>query len=314
MRPWPPSQNPFTIATDGTYTIAMDISTFHDTALSASKSDPFFLGLYNTYHPLHISYKTIYDAWASQGDSQQQETLSVVQLLNLLSTTKIRQWDVKIQEQYDVKTPEYKGLLPNHRIPFQQGKRPDRIQAVKRLSTAIGTDEKLATLKTEVDAYYTMLDTASNDQQESKSTTKGLSGQVEAARLTMCKGQFVDLGALIQKFPDQPEKINGFYALHLIRSSPQIIFTKTLKPTEVYTVVKHTFGEEDQIVLFNKGNTDLKFYLAGEKNMQPGEKFVTMGPGTQTVLASTLGNLSNKYLTVLNTSALMNGQFELELI
>ncbi|HEY4785611.1 MAG TPA: hypothetical protein VIH57_06160 [Bacteroidales bacterium] len=80
------------------------------------------------------------------------------------------------------------------------------------------------------------------------------------------------------------------------------------------TIVKHTFGENDHVWLSNTGTTQLKFYLANAKGAQPGDTFITLATGEQIVLASALGELTNTYLTVLNTDPLHDGAFGVELV
>ena len=314
MRTWMYLQNPFLNATASSYLNGMNISTYHDNALAKMKSDPFILGLYNAYHPLHLLYKTAYSTWITQGGTQQGETLNLQQLLNWLSNTKIRHWDQQILSHYEPNTPAYKRLLPNHRKPFQQGSQIERILAVKSLSDAIGSDELLAATKTDILNCYTQLDAAYDMQKGNKTSTKNLSGNLELAREAMCAGQYANLGGLIQKYSTTPTVIEQYFDLQAIRRSQQVFFTGQLKPGEVYTIVKHTFGETDQVLLTNTGTTQLKFYLAHAKDAQPGDTFITLATGEQTVMAGALGKLTDMYLTVVNTDPLHAGEFSAELV
>ncbi|HEY4786461.1 MAG TPA: hypothetical protein VIH57_10450, partial [Bacteroidales bacterium] len=233
MKTWNFLQNQFLHASDGSYYVGMSISTYHDNALDKMKSEPVVLGLYNFYHPLHLDYKTAYSTWETQGGTQQGETLNLYQLLNLLNNTKVPRWDVKIQNQYDSKTPAYKRLLPNHRKPFQQGAQSERIQAVKSLSEAIGSDLLLADVKTDIDSFYVLLEAAYNAQKGNKSLSKNTTNNLELARQAMCAGQYADLGALMQKYSTTPEVIAQYFDLQSIRRSQQVLFTGQLKPGEV---------------------------------------------------------------------------------
>jgi len=314
MKTWNYSQNPFLVASQHSYSNAMNISEYHDTALAANKSDPFVLGLYTLFHPLHLGYKTSYDIWISHGGVQQSETLNVTQFLQLLSRSKIKDWDIKIQNVYARQTPEYKKLLPSNRQPFQHGMQTERIYAVQSLSKAIGTNEKLTALKTDIDNFYTQLDTAMNAQKGSKNTTKGMSYGLENARIAMCTGMYADLGALIQKFAATPGAIEQYFDLQTIRKSQQVLFTGHIKAGEVYTIVKHTFGQDDEIWLSNPGQTPLTFYLAEIKGSKPDSTAITLNAGQETILASALGKLTNTFLTVYNPGTIITGEFEVELI
>ena len=314
MKTWNYSQNPFLVASQHSYSNAMNISEYHDTALAANKSDPFVLGLYTLFHPLHLGYKTSYDIWISHGGVQQSETLNVTQFLQLLSRSKIKDWDIKIQNVYPQNTPEYKKLLPDRRKPFQNKGQSERIHALQALAIAIGTDEKLTAVKTEVDSFYTQLDTAMNTHKESLSTTKNMSSGLESARVAMCTGMYANLGSLIQKYASAPSTFEKYFDLQSIRRTQQVLFTGHIKPGEVYTIVKHTFGQDDEIWLSNPGQTPLTFYLAEIKGSKPDSTAITLNAGQETILASALGKLTNTFLTVYNPGTIITGEFEVELI
>jgi len=110
--------------------------------------------------------------------------------------------------------------------------------------------------------------------------------------------------------------IIGYYsdqwAIHCI---PQVMFTRQVKAGEARTIVKHTFGEGDEVYLYNGGTTPLKFYLAGTKDAQPGSISLTLAAkGEQTVLASALGKLTDTNLCVINTDTLHLGAYSAELV
>jgi hypothetical protein len=137
---------------------------------------------------------------------------------------------------------------------------------------------------------------------------------LEASRVTSSVAQFVDLGTLIIKYPTSPESIEKFFDLESIRNATQTEFNGSLDPGETKLIAKRSFGETDQILLSNTGDSKLKFYLAQTKDLGPGTVFVEMNKGEQTVLASALGDLENAYLKVLNTDALVAGSYTIKLL
>ncbi|HEX3008119.1 MAG TPA: hypothetical protein VHO90_10935, partial [Bacteroidales bacterium] len=157
MRPWLYAQNPFLNATEGNFHLARQISIYHINALNAAKTDAEILTLYNGYLPVHEDIMTRYSGWKNQLGVQQGDTDSLAKLLATLRGEKIRDWDIKIQNVYNQDTSEYMRILPDRRKPFQQGEQEDRIGAVRELLLAIGSDEALATVKTNIQAYYTSL-------------------------------------------------------------------------------------------------------------------------------------------------------------
>jgi len=314
-RPWIYLINPMLVATRDSYRLAVRISTWHDSALNAASADPYFLVLYNLYHPLHLGLVNRYDAWRAQIGLQQGATLNLNQKLNTLSGTKIQEWDIDIQNVYPQGTPEYMSLLPNHRTPFQTGSQNDRIQAVRSLSNAIGTDAALAAVKADVDAFYTLANTALTAQKGSITVTKTLSDNVETARVPMCVQQYANLGALVTKYAADPSQANQYFDEEAIRNPQQVLFTGIVKKLKAKTIVKRTFDAGSNLKLENPGNTELKFYLAQVKGAQPGATTVTLAAGEQqTVPASALGNLADLYLIVFDPDAINEGEFVVEIV
>ena len=120
--------------------------------------------LYNFFHPLKVKFDTEYSIWDGLRSSSPSNTLGVVQLLDELSSTYIRNWDLAIQIVYNIKTTQYKALLPKHRTPFQSGKIAAREHALNNLLTAIGTDVSLAAVKTSVTSFMALLTAATAKQ------------------------------------------------------------------------------------------------------------------------------------------------------
>ena len=314
-RPWIYLINPMLVATDESYRLAVRISTWHDSALLAASADPYFMALYNIYHPLHLSLVAKYDAWRAQIGLQQGATLNLNQKLNTLSGTKIQEWDIDIQNVYPQGTPQYMALLPNRRTPFQHGTQNDRIQAVQSLSNAIGADPALAAVKADVDAFYTLANNALTAQKGSITVTKTKSDTVETARLPMCVQQYADLGDLIKKYAADPSLANQYFDEEAIRNPQQVLFTGTVKKLKAKTIVKRTFEASVNLKLENPGVTVLKFYLAQVKGAQPGAVFVTLNPGEQqTVPVTALGDIANTYLMVFNPDAINDGNYVVEVV
>jgi hypothetical protein len=314
MNPWHYLMNPILISALQSYLTGLNLSNYHDNALSANKADTFILEMYNKYHPIHLNYVNCYNLYITQHGSKEGETLNVYQLLRILSGVKAPKWDVGVQAVYPTSTPAYKKLFPNRRGPFQKGSNAERLEAVRALSTAIGTDTALATVKTDVDAFCTLLDNAIKAQQESKTSVKDLTLDLDTALEQMCNAQYSDLGGLIQKYPANTETIAQYFDMNILRKIEQTLFTGTIKPLERAYVVKRTFNVGDEVVLTNLTNATLKFYLAKLKGDLPGTKFVELPKGEQTITAEQLGNLTDPFLMVQNTNGDIWGKYEIEIV
>jgi hypothetical protein len=309
---WSFLSNPFLHATENSYIKAMQISTFHDTALANVSTDPFFGPIYTAYHPLHLAYRTAYDAWVSQGHTQLSETLGLEQLLSLLLSSKIDQWDIAIQNVYNKKTTQYMALLPHHRVPFQNGKQEERIEAVKSLSTNLTGIAALASVKTDVDNFYNQLNTAHATQKTGKTSKTIHSTSLETSRINICNSQYATLGLLINHFSTVPDNIAAYFDLTTIRSNTQVHFTGHLKPLHVHTVCKHTFAATDSITIHNESTVPLHVYLAATKDAPATPSAIAVSAGVkETIKVAMLGNIADTYLIVSNPDAHVTAPWEL---
>lgn len=308
--------NPFLTVTDESYRLAVRISTYHIGALKSKQGDPVFDVMINTYQPFHDALITQYEKWKTASGSQQGNTLGVQQLFNLLSSTKIKKWDIAIQNEFDNTSNEYKSILPNKRAPFQNGSQTDRLTSVKALANAIKNIAALATVHADVQNFYDTLHDALEVQKGSLALTGTESDQVETARVNMCVAQYANLGALINRNASTPEYINQFFDLVAIRSGTQVIFTGDTKPLEHENIFKHTFDIGDALLLKNEGIAALTFYLAIQKTDAPGTKTITVLPGNQiNVAISDLGDIyTQKFLNVYNPDANSKGDWTVEFV
>ncbi len=309
--------NPLLGATRDSYQNAMAISTFHDDALSGMQNDPFFGPLYTLYHPIHLAFKQVYDAYDAQGNVQTGQTLNFAQLIKALASVKIKAWDIAIQNIYAQGTTPYKTIMPHNRVPFQSGKQSEKLQAVTTLSTALAGIPALASVKADVDAFWQLLDTAFRSKNTGKSTTFQYSAAVDAQRIIMCTAQYANLGAMINKFPAATDNLDIYFDLATIRSASQASFTGHLKPLAKHCIFKHTFAATDEILLINAGNGQLNYYLGLTKTAVPvtGSVVITLAPNTeQTIAASALGDFANNlYLIVANPDANLTAAWEVDL-
>lgn len=182
---WKYIDNQFLVATRDNFLKALKLSNYHDSALlMAQTNNPVFNPIYNRYHTLHLNFVQKYNDWKSQGGSQEGETLIVSQQLTI-AYAKIDAWDVAIQVVYPKTTPRYKSIFPNGRKPFNQSGITSRVNAYQTLSQNIGADPALLTVKAEVDATYLILDTARDQQEGAKASTKFDSAGVDNARIAI---------------------------------------------------------------------------------------------------------------------------------
>ena len=318
-RAWIYLINTFMVCTDGSYRLAVRISRKHDAALQAAAVglDPFFVAMYNAYHLLHVALVAAYNAWVSQGGTQESQTLNLAQLLRLLSGTKAEKWMSAVKGFYALGTVRFKELFPDLKKTYQHGSQEDRIATVEAFIIAIGSDASLAALKAEVIVFRDLLKAALTDQKAGISSTNSKSTDLEKARKASAVGQYGDLGGLMKQFKDDPSNIGDYFDVVALRDGAQVIFHHKVKKGTVYGVCKHTSVPTDEWLLENDGDVPLVFALVLHKNDMPGIVYVTVAPhSNMTVHASALSaDLANDhYLVAHNADLLVDGEFTAEIL
>jgi len=314
MRTWQYLQNTFLNATESSYLLMLNISTFHINALKTKAGDPFFDALITVYQPLHDAFVAKYTAWKNAGGTQEAQTLTVNQLL-ALSTSKLNGWEPDITKQFPKGSSGYIQLFPLGRKPFTTGIINKRIAAFSTLAQALKPTTALAAVYTDVLAFYTQLTTARDTQEQLKNGTNEGSSDVEAARIAACVEMYGNLGYLMYHYMSTPDTAGNFFDQENIRNAGQVVFTGHVKTSSVHFILEHGFAATDELTLSNTGNTTLVFYLSANKtSLPPTGTGITLAPGAvQLITADKLGVLANHYLLVYNADSINKGAYEVDL-
>jgi len=313
MKTWSYFQNPFLNAVKGNYKKALKVSTFHDNALKElSIVNVAFVPMYNTYHALHLVLVSAYAVWKASGGTHKGATLTLNQLITLLSPTKINAWDAAIQAVYAKGSAGYVTLLPQGHTPFWSGTIQERIHAVEALSSAIGSNPSLIALKSDVDAFALLLNNALSVQGGDEMSTELDTLDVRNAVNDCMVQQYSNLGTCIQDHPKEMPDFEFLWDLETVRNHEQVLFTGTLAGDENHPVLTHTFAATDELQL-TATETALQFYLATSSTAGPaGYTLIDVPAGTTvTITASAFGTL-NRFLHVVNTEG-VEGHFKVQL-
>jgi hypothetical protein len=300
MRTWSYLINTFLSVTEGSYRLCKKIGDYSVNALQAQAADPFFQGLLAQLQPQVTAFNTLYASWKQQLGAQKGKTSALNIELKTLQGEKIGKWDILIQVVYPQNSPQYMGILPNRRKPFQQGSQEDRIAAVAALSGALTGIQQLNGVKSDVDGFLATLTNAFNLQKQNLSTTDVDSTALDAARVEVCVALYGILGLLMHHFRTHPEDADNYFATESIRNHEQTTFKGTVPVGELKLALTHTFIEGEEVRLVNRGLHDLRFALCTEPNDALHQPSVTVTAGNEIIVyAEELGNLATqRYLKV----------------
>lgn len=316
---WPRSVNFFFTPIQQSYVGANIIINFTDNRLFLGKADAAILILYNEYHPLVVTFNAKYSIWSSLRSSNPSNTLGVVQELDLLSSSYIKDWDILIQGFYRNNTVKYKALLPHKRSPFQSGTVENRVLALTNLVIAIGTDVNLAALKITVSAFIATLELAISKQSGQVGDIDTAIVDLDAAAFAAAEGLFLVYGGLITKYYKTPTTIDTFYKVDMLHRVAQTLYTailKTVKPKKLSSrklnallqllkcinlgtsivriyftngLIKVPLAGMLYVDLLPNVVTDVPLAAAGYTDINHSLYIANMGTGTQTVTVQIVG-------------------------
>jgi hypothetical protein len=314
LRPWSFLTNPFLNATTRNHKMFLKMSEYHTSTLQASSADPFIMSLYTPYAVANEEFVSAYSSWSASEGFRKGSTAAVAGLMVELSATLIRKWDIAVQNLYMEGSAGYVTLLPNRRGPFQHGTAESRISEVGAFAVRLAGEPALATLKTEVEAFFATLNDARNKRDGKKTLTNVASKKVEHKRLAAGKLMFRNLGKCIDHFADNPNSIKTYFDLQTLRQAPQTNFTGAVGVDSMVNIVERTLEQDDVIKLKNNGDVPLIFYsspYAGGKVLAS-TATITVLPGTvKKITAADMGDSkTNPYINVLNDHLLLAGHYK----
>jgi hypothetical protein len=317
MSDWLYANNTFVTIARQSRERAITISNYTDAALMQRQSDPFFGPLYTYYHALHEAMKEERTELGAQRGTQKGSTKAVNILLKQLSPEKINEWERQIAVVFAPSTPTYISLLPNGITVFGNRKKDDRIKALRVLAEALTGIAPLAAVKTDVDAFYTQLNTARAQQQGKKSDTKTESTELTAALMAAMTGLYAVLGACMQHFAATPQAIKSIFDIQTIQNKKQTIFIHTVPKGMDATefIFKRTLKPGQRMKITVLSGKKLGFGITDEKNDPVANPVYVDGLEQEIFEATQLGNApAAKFFKVRNTDPDVDGHFKIEIL
>lgn len=305
--------NSFDVATQNSRKLMTIIAADHLAKLSAMRSDAEIARLQERFAPFQQLFSDKYAAWLSAKGLYKGETERVQNLLDELTSLKVKQWSVKIQNEYLEGTPDYTALLPSGRAPFQNGPKDSRITELKGLRDRLSKYPKLEELKKDVELFMLSLEEARNRQQEAEQSVDQLSLQLEQSRKDIAAILYRNLGALMDKYGNDPKQILAFYEVEQIRTGapaePEPI-TGIIASGAVVTIFDKGITDDTEFFISNTGKTILKFWTANSTQTADIPPGIELSPGAEkSVTASEIGKPGSTLLLAMNIDAKVEGSY-----
>ena len=305
--------NTFDVASQKSRKLMTIIAADHLAKLSAMKNEPDITRLYERFAPVYQSFSDTYAAWLSAKGLYKGETERVQNMLDELTSVKLKQWNIKIQSVYMEGTPDYTAILPGGRSAFIVGPKESRITELKGLRDRLSKYPDLEAVKKDVEAFMQMLEGSRNRQQESEQAVDRLSLQLEQARKDVAVMLYRNLGALMDKFGNDPKQILTFYEVEQVRAGSQTDeepVIGVIAPGVSVTVFDKGINDNTEFFISNTGKAALKFWTASSTGTADIPAGIEIAPGAEkTVTASEIGKPGCTMLLGMNLDAKIEGSY-----
>lgn len=273
---WSYLQNPFDNVTKKSNKHMFLMATDHFDKLQARKNDTYIYSLYLFGKPFFETFTEKYSKINTDLTSYQMHTERFVRLLDELSSTLARRWDINILMQYDVVTVEYKSLLPNGRANFQNGAYDLRLGEVRNFIERLKPFVEFTTLRHEVEDFYAKIVDARTKQQGFESIVQMNSQELERARYNLAQAMHSIFGSLLKVYYEDSAKVETFYELKYLRKTivdknQEVIVNEELDipQNKTVAVLENKLNDGDDIRVVNTGDTTLIAYTAPNTQSTP---------------------------------------------
>jgi hypothetical protein len=317
---WHFESNQFETVTANNYKLAESISKQHINALRNEILVPVIGTMYNNFLPLRSSFETNYILWMSKKAARKSATLKVRNLILEISSKKIEDWDIKIQNIHRQDSEEYMSLMPNRRNPFQKGTYDERITYLKTLAKNLEGNAALSEVYEDINLFIGKIDLARNEKQELDETISKQSTLVDQTRFDCAVMMYSNLGGLMQLFCKTPEAISRFFDLEAIRAKPRKANDEvdefSLKIETASTIEAGImFTDKTRFLLFNNSNVPLYVYTGLENDSPNPITMLCLAPDEEReVSPSELGMPGSRFLFIVNKDMKEEGEMAINLI
>src|ERR1035437_2741836 len=276
--PWHYLENTILNVTSKSYRAMVKIANYTLGILLAS-TNLTIEALGTALEPFVTDFIAKYNAWISQLGTQIGDTSALYIELQLISSTKARNWDVRILAVWDKVNPLYKAALPHKRKGLQSGTQEQIIAYLTNISTKLVGVIALSAVKTDIDAHLLILNNAYTAQKAAIGGTKITSADVEASRVELAIQLYLVLANLMVIFFRTPLSVAPFFDISTIRNIEQTIWSRAAKAMTTAYVFTRTLLATDNLRLVNLGLEPLEFaFVANKTDAMPAIGTTTIMP------------------------------------
>lgn len=310
---WSYASNVFDNVTKRNMKRMLLLATDHHDKLFVNISDPDINALYQNFLSYYQIFRTAYNQLISASNLYQSETYRFEQYISQLSSTKIKQWDIWIQNVYFDNTPEYMALLPENRTPFQSGAYDLRIAAVQRLRDILANDINLTSVYNDVNTFLGLLENCRTAQQGREGNEQRMRADLEKARYELSVQMHGNFGFLLWKYRTDTKLVETYFELqYLTTTSNSGNFQKeTINANSKLSLFDGKLNDNSFVTVKNTGGISIFAFTANNPNAITPATAMEIGVGeTVSFYASEISDGSGSNWLIIVNDSLASVNFE----
>lgn len=278
----------------------------HRDKLANRAGDVDIAPLYSRIQPVFDAFEARYIAVDTNTGGYRTRTATIENLMLELNT-KVRRWDIGVQNIYEETTPEYQGIFTERRAPFHTGAYDDRIRAVETLLQRMAGYPLLATIATDVQTFYAQINAARTAQQGFENNDQLFRRLLLADSQRLAAEMHYVFGALIMKHYLQPDLIETYYELKYLRTGTQntgiVMKEHKVSANSRVTLFAGQLASDSYLAIKNTGAVPLHVFTSSDPNaaLSTAATVLAAGDSIDGAYADTLTDGSGfNWLVVLN--------------
>ncbi len=225
------------------------------------------------YQKIQIAYTNFEQKYANLNAASgmyRTKTRIFEELAQELSNKKIKQWDIQVQVVYADDTPEYQGIFPNRRTPFQTAAYDLRINQLMTLDNILNNYPLLTNVQVDVQAFLQKIQQARTEQQGFETQEQVLRSELYDSINILTKELHFVYAMLIAKYYTDVTKVENFYELKYLRAgsqsnSPQIQEYEIASDSKL-NLHNGQLDDDSYLIIENTGDVPIHVFTSNDTN------------------------------------------------
>ncbi len=267
---WSYLENPFASLAKRSQKQFLLFTRDHRDKLQQWQADPDIAPLFQKVQAAYSNFEQKYADLSAVTGMYRTKTRIFENLIQDLSAKKIKTWDIQVQVVYADDTPEYQGIFPNRRNPFQAAAYDLRINSLMSLVNILSNYPLLANVQADVQTFLAQIQQARTEQQGFENNEQVLRSELNDIVQKLASEMYYVYAMLIAKYYTQVEKVENFYELKYLRSGTQSSDNQgknyEVAPNNKVNLYNGELTDDSYFVVKNTGNVPITVYTSDDPN------------------------------------------------